>query len=142
MKIRTVKEEDYQELMQLFNLFVGEDRYSRYDADSFNKVIRNPQNTIFIAEDERQIIGFATMSVRDVIRFLRPIAELDEIFIKETHRRQGIAKELMEEVEKKARDIPCSRIFIGSFYERKEGHKLYEALGYTNKGYQYVKELK
>lgn len=141
MVIRLVNEADYNALMELYNLFVGSDRYSKHDNDSFATVINNPNNFIFVAEDGNKIVGFATFSVRDVIRYPKKIAELDELFVLEDYRQKGVGKKLMEQIESKAKELNCYRIFIESHYDHKTAHNFYEKLGYTNYGYHFIKNL-
>lgn len=141
MQIRKANKSDYEKLMKLYNLFVGENRYSNHDKDSFNKVINNPKSFIFLAEDKGNLIGFATFSLRDVVRFPKPIAELDEMYVLDKYQQKGIGKQLMKTIEDKARELSCYRIYIESSYDRQSAHKFYEALGYTNFGYHYAKDL-
>lgn len=141
MKIREAHEKDYGELMNLYNFFVGYERYSKHDQDSFIRVLHNPQNRIFVAEDDGKLIGFATFSIRDVVRYPRPIAELDELFVVESYRKKGIGKKLMDKIEEKAREQECYRLFIESHYDHKTAHSFYERLGFTNNGYHFIKDL-
>ncbi len=141
MQIRSANNNDYAELMKLYNGFVDSDRYSKHNNDSFKKVIKNPKNFVFVAEDKGSLIGFATFSVRDVIRYPKQIAELDEMFVLPTYRQKGVGKQLMEKVEEKAKELNCYRIFIESHYDHKAAHKFYKALGYTNYGYHFIKNL-
>jgi GNAT superfamily N-acetyltransferase len=141
MKIRIAKESDYENLMNLYNKFVGNDRYSKLDNDSFKKVITNKNNFIFVAEDNSKLIGFATFSVRLVVRYPKPIAELDELFVDENYRRAGVGKMLMNMILDKAKELGCYRLFIESHYDHKGAHKFYESLGFTNYGYHFIKNL-
>lgn len=141
MQIRTAKESDYEQLMELYNLFIGEDRYSRHDNDSFQKVLTSEKNYIFVAEDAGKLIGFATCSIRYIIRYPNPVAQLDELFVLADHRRNGLGKQLVDKVEQivKARD--CFLLYIESGSDRKEAHVFYEKIGYTNSGYYFKKTL-
>src|SRR5512133_3365930 len=112
MKIKLANPNDYHELMALYNLFVGSDRYSRYDNDAFKVVINNPHNFVFVAEENDKLVGFATFSVRDVIRYPKPIAELDELFVLAEYRQHGVGKQLMDQVETTAKSHNCYRLFI------------------------------
>ncbi|CAN5174011.1 GNAT family N-acetyltransferase [soil metagenome] len=138
MLIRLATSQDYGQILDLMMLFV-DDRYKNKDADSFKEVFTSSSNFIYVAEDQGNLLGFATASIRYVIRYPRPILELDELFVREELRGKGIGKMLMEKVEDLAHEYNCCRIFVGSFYERTSGHKFYEALGYENKGYQFLK---
>lgn len=141
MNIRLAQESDYEEVIGLYNLFLGGDRFSHHDNDSFKKVLKNTHNFIFVATDNNKIIGFITFSIRDVVRYPKPIAELDELFVSENYRKHGVGKLLMNEVEKKAKELDCYRLYIESHYDHKTAHKFYESLGYTNYGYHFVKNL-
>ncbi len=141
MKIRLAKPSDYDDLIKLYSLFVGVDRFSQKNNDSFKIVLENQRNFVYVALDEDRLIGFATLSIRDVIRYPRPIAELDEIFILEEYRKHGVGKNLMKIIEEKAVELDCQGIFIESNINHTVAHKFYETLGYENKGYQFIKAL-
>jgi len=141
LKVRLATDKDYKKVMKLYNDFVGEDRYSNYDNDSYQKVLQNSSNFIYIGEEDAQIIGFAAFSVRNVVRYPKPIAELDEIYINPNFRKQGVGRKLMESVENKAKELNCYRVYIESQYKHEQGHKFYEALGYKNCGYHFYKSL-
>jgi ribosomal protein S18 acetylase RimI-like enzyme len=141
MRIRRAIHSDYQDLMILYNGFVNEDRYSRLDNDSFDQVIRSKTNYIFVAEDKGRIVAFVAFSVRNVVRYPKLIAEIDEIFVSISYQRKGLGVRLMDAVESKAKELDCHRIFIESHYDHKPAHKFYEKLGYTNYGYHFIKNL-
>lgn len=141
MQIREAIESDYEQIMQLYNLFVGEDRYSKHDNDSFQKVLESENNYILVVEEKEKLVAFITFSIRNVIRYPRPIAELDELFVDENYRQHGLGKQLMEEVENLAREKNCYRVYIESQYRFKGAHAFYEKLGYSNNGYHFIKNL-
>ena len=139
--IRLAREEDYQELMKLYGIFTESDRFATAGNDGFKKFLDNPRNSMFVAESFGKIIGFATFSARDVVRYARPIAELEELFVLEEYRKQGIGKLLILEVEKKASAMNCQRMYLESAVERKPAHAFYESLGYEKYGVAFKKEL-
>jgi len=141
MKIRSAQIADYKSLMTLYNKFVGSDRYSKLDNDSFKKILISKNNYIFVVEDKEKIIGFATFSIRLVVRYPKPIAELDELFVEEKYRRKGVGKMLMDKIMEKAKEAGCYRLFIESHYDHKQAHQLYESIGFTNYGYHFIKNL-
>jgi len=141
VKIREARKTDYEALMTLYNGFVGEDRYSRHDNDSFHTVLENSNNYIYPAEDGGELIGFAAFSVRDVVRYPQPIAEVDEIFVSVWNQKKAVGRKLMEKMEGRARELNCYRIFIEFAFEHEGVHIFYEALGYTKYGYHFIKNL-
>lgn len=98
MNIRLAKLSDYAQVMALYNLFVGDNRYQKPGDDSFKEVISSNTGFIHVAEAEGRIVGYASFSIRSVVRYPQPIAELDELFVHEDFRRHGTGKLLMEAV--------------------------------------------
>lgn len=141
MLIRGARESDYVELMVLYNDFVGEDRYSKYDNDSFKEVLKSPANYILVVEEDGKLIGFATLSVRRLVRYPRPIAELDELYVVETFRGKGIGKQLIAKIEEIAKEKNCYRVYIGSANRFETAHKFYQTLGYEKYGHHFYKNL-
>jgi len=139
--IRKATKEDYASLMVLYNLFVGQDRYSKHTGDSFNSVLTNSSNRIFVAEDNSTLIGFITVSFRRVIRYPKPIAELDELFVKEEFRKKGIGKLLLDSVFKESKKRDCYRLYIESTYTHTTTHLFYKNNGFTEYGLHFYKNL-
>ncbi len=141
MKIRLAKTEDYKELIKLYSLFVGDNRFSKKNSDSFVKVLENPNSYIYVATDKQKLIGFATLSTRNVVRYSKLIAELDELFVLENYRKHGVGKKLMEIIEKKTKDLNCKGIFIQSGKDHKVAHRFYKNHGYIERGFYFTKDL-
>ncbi len=141
MDIRPVKLTDYKELMKLFTLFVGDDRFLKPDSDSFKIVLKNSNSYIYVATDKEKLIGFATLSVRNVVRYSKSIAELDELFVLEEYRKHGIGKALIKKIEKKTKELNCKGIFIQSGKDHKIAHIFYKNLDYVKRGYYFTKDL-
>lgn len=141
MNIRQAKIGDYVRLMGLYNGFVGEDRYSKQENDSFTIVIKQAGSFIFVAEEGDSLIGFATVSIRTVVRYPKPIAELDELFVAHEFRNKGVGQKLMQTVIDLVKEKRCYRLYIESHYTHKDAHQLYDRLGFTNYGFHFIKDL-
>jgi GNAT superfamily N-acetyltransferase len=141
MNIRPAVKDDYERVMEMYNDFVGEDLYSRHDNDSFQQVIDSRSNYFYVAEVSGELVGFASLSVRNVVRYPIPIAELDELYVAPKQRQHGVGKELMLKVEGIAKEQNCYRVYIESNYRFPTAHKFYEGIGYTNYGYHFIKNL-
>lgn len=127
--------------MEMYNDFIGEDRYSRHDGDSFREVLESPTNFFYVAEIDSELAGFASMSVRRVVRYPIPIAELDELYVAPEQRQHGVGKALMDKMEAIAKEQDCYRVYVESHYKFTGAHAFYETLGYTNYGYHFIKNL-
>lgn len=141
MEIRPATADDYSQLMDLYNGFVNEDRYSGHDNDSFKQVLESKTGYIFVAEVNSKLHGFITYSIRHVVRYPKPIAEIDELFVSITARGKGLGSQLIKKVELDAKERDCYRIYVESHYDHTKAHKLYEKLAFANYGYHFVKNV-
>ncbi len=141
MLIRKATLDDYEPIMKLYNGLVEEDRYSRHDHDSYADVVEDQRYGVFVAENDARIIGVASTSIRRVIRYPHPIAELDELYVAPEARQHGAGRALMTAVQDFAREHDCYRLYIESGYQHIAGHAFYEKLGFINNGYHFHKNL-
>ena len=141
MKIISAKKPDYKELMKLLSDFVGDKRYLKIGNDSFLKFLNNPNSYTYLLKDGKRLIGFITFSIRNVIRYSRPIAEIEELYIIPEYRGKGLSQKLIKSVLEKIKKIGCSRIYIGSIFKWKIAHKAYKNMGFEKVGYQFLKKL-
>jgi GNAT superfamily N-acetyltransferase len=142
MKTISAKKSDYKELMKLLSDFVGDKRYFKIGNDSFLKFLNNPNSYTYLLKDNKRLIGFITFSIRNVIRYPRPIAEIEELYIVPEYRGRGLSQKLIKSVLEKIKKIGCSRIYIGSEFKWKIAHKLYKNMGFEKVGYQFMRKLK
>jgi PhnO protein len=141
MKIIYAKKSDYKEFMKLLSDFVGDKRYLKIGNDSFLKFLANPNSYTYLLKDKGKLIGFITFSIRNVIRYPRPIAEIEELYIIPEYRGKGLSQKLIKTVLKKITKIGCSRIYIGSEFKWRVAHKAYKNMGFEKVGYQFLKKL-
>lgn len=59
---------------------------------------------------------------------------LEDVFVNEDCRGKGLAKELVQEIIKKAKELCLYKIIATSRHERTHVHQLYEKLGFENHG--------
>ncbi len=141
MNIRDATIADYEPVMELYNLFVKENRFKNASDDSFNEVIHDPSSHLWVAEYEKEIIGFIAFSVRSVVRKPHPILEVEELYVNPPHRRKGVAKEFFKKMEKLAKQKNYYMISLESDRDRTDAHAFYESLGYEKAGYAFKKIL-
>jgi ribosomal protein S18 acetylase RimI-like enzyme len=136
--IRRARKGDYNEVIRLYGQFVNNPkRYSKYDADSFFKLLNARNAYIYVAEIQNKIVGFITFSVRNVLRYEKPILEVEELYVIPEKRRKGIGRKLLEIALNHARN--CEYVCLASGKKWKDGHKFYSALGFDQYAYHYRK---
>ncbi|MDR4887314.1 GNAT family N-acetyltransferase [Fredinandcohnia sp. QZ13] len=76
----------------------------------FTELIHDKKAVIFLAKEENEAIGFAQCQLRvDYVEGTEssPVGYLEGIFVKEEHRRKGVAKQLLSSCEKWAKHKDC-----------------------------------
>lgn len=71
-----------------------------------------------------------------------PFGFLEDVFVNENLRGQGIGTELLNEIIEAAKDNKCYKIVATSRHERPKVHALYERLGFKNRGLEFRMDLK
>ncbi|MGW4548563.1 N-acetyltransferase family protein [Streptomyces violaceorubidus] len=91
----------------------------------------HPAATVLLARIGGDVVGMASFSL------LWPAAGdshslyLKELFVRDAHRRHGVARALMAELHEVAGQLGCSRIEWTADRDNPEALKFYEALGAT-----------
>lgn len=89
---------DASELIRLNREFNDGQDVSDNLADVGRSLSTNPSEKVVVAEQNRQILGFATIQITHSFCYTRPTVELTEIFVPEKDRRKGVATSLIQEV--------------------------------------------
>ena len=136
--IRNATAIDYEKFMELMGNFVEDQtRFGNYDNDSFHKVINSDNTYVYVYEDLSEIIGFIVFSIRSVVRYPRPIMEVEEIFVSQQIRRKGVGRSLIQKAIDIGRQKQCYYIFLASDKKRAEAHMFHQSLGFIEYGYHF-----
>lgn len=117
-----------------------------YPADKFEenlrRVMSDPSNIIYVAENGSQLLGYAHACDYGII-YGPPTKALSSIVVIEEYRRYGVANALMDAVENWARKHGAESIRLYSGSERKEAVAFYKSRGYEyfKSDYQFKKNL-
>jgi len=108
----------------------------------FEKMVDSPTSAIFLAEDSGKYIGVATVNALPQFRYGRYIAEVEEMFVYPEHQGKGVAIELLNTVEKWAKEHTMSYIRLESGNELARAHGFYEKAGFRHYAKAYEKHIK
>jgi GNAT superfamily N-acetyltransferase len=128
--IREAVPQDAGELSQLLRLLTND---SKVDVLSERlEELRNCSHSfVFVAELDGSLAGTAQLTLcPDVMYRFQPYAIVENIFVREAMRKQGVGKALMAEVEKLCLAQDCSKIMLLSSVRREAAHRFFESLGY------------
>jgi GNAT superfamily N-acetyltransferase len=91
-----------------------------------------PVDIVFIALVGGQAAGFASLRLLPMIESKRPHAELSDIFVVESLRRNRVGAALVHAVEGYARERGATRISLLTGFDNDEAQAFYRSLGYEN----------
>jgi GNAT superfamily N-acetyltransferase len=88
-------------------------------------------SAILVAVIEDTLVGFTQLYPSFSSVAMKPIWVLNDLFVVETHRGQGIAKGLIEAAETYARDNGAIRMVLETQVKNTSAQALYEGRGYV-----------
>lgn len=104
--------------------------------DFKNKTIKTEGIKIYI-EKNNQEVARATLFILENDLRRRQYGYMEDVFVDENLRGQGLGTELVNEIIKIAKQKKCYKIVATSRYAREAVHKLYEKLGFENFGIEF-----
>jgi GNAT superfamily N-acetyltransferase len=90
---------------------------------------------------ENKVIGRAYLYLITNDLHPSPYGLLEDVFIEEEYRGQGIGKELVKKVIEMAKQLGCYKLIATSRFDREKVHKFYEELGFKRYGYEFRIDL-
>ena len=145
VKIRKAKSQDYEPLLELFDLvdtlhrenlpYIFQKPPGRArDQDYFQSLLFDQETALFIAEIENEIAGFILAFIRETppIPVFIPtrLALVTDIAVKKEFRRRGIGHLLVNKVHKWAVTRGASAVELTVFTFNQEAFDFYKAIGY------------
>lgn len=117
----------------------------KFDKEKLKKAflsgLEDDAQEYLVIKYEKQIVGFASLTVRNSLWIEGRIGHIDELIIDQKLRSKGIGTRLMQELIKLAKTKGCNRIEADTGFQRKRTHKFYELLGFEKRAYLYSKKL-
>lgn len=139
VKTRLAQISDAVELARLNRLFNGVED----SGEQIKLRLADPRRveTPLIAEIEGRVVGFAAVRVVPTIFYAAPHAELTELFVEETFRRQGVARALVAAAEALAREGGADEMVILTDTDNEGAQALYMEMGFTQRELALLKPL-
>ncbi|AWB44935.1 GNAT family N-acetyltransferase [Paenibacillus sp. CAA11] len=101
------------------------------------------QHSTLVAEVDGAIVGTIALEVVRTQDMAKPIAKITSLVIDEKHRKQGLGKRLVNEVESRVRRLGSSHLLVGCKADGPsvKATAFYERLGFECNGYRLSKTL-
>ena len=130
IKVRQTTISDLSEVSEIFNKyrqFQGEKNDLIASRQFINERFEHSESTIFIAENGSKIVGFAQLYPLFSSVSLSRVFILNDLYVCESVRRRGVAKELLKSVEEFAFSKNASRVTLNVAIDNVKGQALYKA---------------
>jgi len=107
----------------------------------FNHGLASNSKTYLVATEEKRVIGFGSLSLKDDLWPEGRVAYIDELVVDSEYRSKGIGAQLLELLVATAQRKGCYRIELTSAFYRKESHRFYERPGFASRAFVFSKVL-
>lgn len=126
--------EHIEPLTQLFDryrVFYGQTSDLNAARRFLKERLQKGDSTVFVASDGDSSAGFTQLYPSFSSVSMKPIWILNDLFVRESYRNQGVAKLLMNAAANFARDKGAIRITLATQISNFAARSLYESLGYS-----------
>lgn len=144
MIIRKAKKADLSEIRRLNKaLFDFEEKFGHsynlnwpYEEDGLNyfeKRLNNKNSLVFVAEEKYKIVGYI-ISFIDTYPYRRtnPICEIENMFVEEEFRKNGIGGKLIAKVRNEAKKRNVKKLRVGAIAQNENAINFYRSQGFTD----------
>lgn len=90
----------------------------------------------FIESDGKEVARVYLYIMKNDLK-KSPFGFLEDLYVEEDFRGQGVGTELLNAVIKEAKNLGCYKLVATSRHERKGVHKMYEKNGFENFGIEF-----
>ena len=140
MQIRKMIAGDIPSLARLYEQFWGDHSSIKKMSEVFARIERNPDYILLSATIDDTVAGSIYAVVcHELYGECRPFMVVENFIVDRDHRRKGIGRALIGEVEKIASDRGCSQIILITENSREDTIRFYASVGYdpdTHKGFK------
>ena len=95
----------------------------------------HPTTLVFLAYDGAEAIGIATCFLGFSTFHARPLVNVHDLAVLPAHRGQGVARRLLDAVERKARALGCCKLTLEVLENNAPARHLYTSAGFAQATY-------
>ena len=130
MIIEKLREEDISKVLELYKDILPLETSLNKSEEMYKKIISDENYNLLVAKENNEILG--TMLGICCNGLAEPFLVIEDVVIKDGMRGKGIGKKLMKELDNFAHEKKCTYSILVSSDFRKEAHKFYEKVGFTD----------
>ncbi len=107
-----------------------------------NEWLTNPAFYLLVAEEGNKLAGYICGTIKNLrVRVLDKEGSIEDWFVKEEYRRQGVGKQLYDRLVETFIRQRCSHLALRVYTGNQQIIRLYENMGYSNIETRMVKQL-
>jgi ribosomal protein S18 acetylase RimI-like enzyme len=143
----TVRRAGTGDIAALAALFDGYRQFYRQAADLtaatafLRERLERAESVVFIAENAREAIGFTQLYPSFSSVAMARIFVLNDLFVAEAARRQGVGEKLLKAAVRHARGAGAARLTLSTAVDNRAAQALYESAGWQRDQRFYVYNL-
>jgi GNAT superfamily N-acetyltransferase len=146
MKVRAARRDDFEQVTRLLEE-LGRPVVGAGEAPDvravYDEQVVDPNAHHLVAEvDGGELVAFCSLHFRPRLNWPSLEAWVPDLVVTESARRAGIARALLDEAQRRARERGCHSLTLESGYRRAEAHHLYRQFGMRDTGKQFYKALR
>jgi len=88
-----------------------------------------------------RLVGFGSLSVKEMLWIASPVGNIDELVVDATHRGRGLGGLLLNRLIEEAKLRQCKIVELDSAYHREAAHRFYEQRGFERRAHLFFKPL-
>jgi PhnO protein len=131
VEIRKVEKEDldfvYNAICELENEILDFAVFK----EIFDENISNPNIIYFLAEKDKEGLGFISFHTQKLLHHCGLVGEIQEFFINEDYRNKGIGRQLIQKIMQFAQQNKLKSVEVTTNRKRVENVLIYENLGFS-----------
>ena len=133
VNIRLAKQDDEQRCLELLNVLADttSDSNKIFNSDTFSKLISNERGSLLIAEENKIILGMASISFNLALRYNGEYCQLEELVVDQNARGKNVGGLLIEETLKLAKNRGCKEFGLYLLESTKHNQSFYEKYGFV-----------
>lgn len=101
----------------------------------------DPDQQLLVADSHGELLGMLAYDLMYYLPLGVTTCRITALSVREHAQGQGIGRQLLREVESRARQSGAARIELTSAVHREEAHAFYRACGYAEQGLRFLKRL-
>ena len=130
---RLAELEDQQRCIELLNVLAAatSGQSEIFDSNIFSKLISNERGSLVIAEENKIILGMASISFNLALRYNGEYCQLEELVVHQEARGKNVGGLLIEETIHLAKSRGCKEFGLYLLESTKHNQSFYEKYGFV-----------